>query len=222
MNILIAGGHQDANFLISSLKSNGHEVLAVNNDQEWCQILTDRYDIETICGNASEPCILKMAHADNMDILIALNEQDAANLIICMIAKNEFNIKHTFAIVNDPKNIEIFQRFGVDKCINTAYGFSRFIDQLNIEDSIKKYLQYDEDRITACEVALTKNSPSINKKLWELGFPPQSLITCIIREDEVIIPQGNTVLMAGDKVIILASSKSKETTVALLSGKTAN
>lgn len=149
----------------------------------------------------------------------ALYYQDAANLIVSELAKKQFNVKHTFAIVNDPKNAELFQGFGVDKCVNTTRSFNKLIEQQAIEENIKKYLPIEDGQVVICDVVLTENSPAVNKKLWEIGFPAQSIIACVLRGEEIILPQGNTLLMAGDKAVVLSSAQSMEKTIILLNGK---
>lgn len=219
MNILLVSGHQNALFLIKSLKANQHEVTIVNSDREFSQALADAYEVPAICGNGTNADILKQAHAEKMDIVIALDDQDAANLVICELAKNQFHVKLTFAIVNNPKNVELFQGLGIDKCVNTTSILSELVEQQAIEKNIKKYVPMENGRIVICEVLLTEKSAALNKKLWEIGFPSQSTISCILREEEIIIPQGNTVLKAGDKVVILSSAQVMEKTVSMLTGK---
>ena len=219
MNILLVGGHQNAHFLIKSLKANNHEVTIVNSEHDWCQALADAYEIPAVCGNGTNVDILKQAHAEKMDIVIALDDHDAANLIISELAKNQFHVKRTFAIVNDPKNAELFQGLGVDKCVNTTRILSEIIEQQAIEKNIKKDLPIENGRIVICEVQLTEKSTALNKKLWEIGFPSQSSIACILREEEIIIPQGNTVLKAGDKAVVLSSSQVMDKTISMLTGK---
>jgi trk system potassium uptake protein len=222
VNILIVGGHENAHFLIKSLKLKGHEVMAVNPDHNWCQMLADTYEIVTTCGNGTDAGILKQAHADKMDAIIALDERDATNLIICELAKKQFHVQRTFAIVNDPKNVELFQGLGVDRCVNTTRMFNDLIEQQSLKENIKKFLPIENGRIAICEVQLTDKSPALHKKLWEIGFPPQSTVASILRGEEIIVPQGNTELMAGDIAIVLSSSQSIDSTIAILNGKINN
>ena len=219
MNILLVGGQQNAYFLSKSLKKKGHEVVVINQDHGWCQSLADRYEIVTVCGNGSNANTLKEAHIEKMDILIALYDQDATNLIVCELAKKQFNVKHTLSIVNDPKNVEIFQGFGVDKCVSITRAFNELIEQYTIEENIKKYLPIEDSRVVIYDLVLTENSPALNKKLWELAFPPQSIIIYVFRGKDIILPQGNTLLLTGDKVVVLSSIQSMEKVLKLLNEK---
>ncbi len=219
MNILLVGGNKNISFLAKSLKANGHAVMVINQDYDWCQTIADNYEIECVCGDGSDPRILETAHAEKMDIVIGLYDQDSTNLIVCDLAKNQFHVKNTFTIVNDPKNAELFQSFGVDKCVSTTRIFGEWIEQQSLDESIRKHLPDNDSRVVIRDVVLSKNAPSIGKKLWEIGFPPNSIVTCILREEEIIIPQGNTILLSGDKVVVISSAQSFDTMIVLLNGK---
>lgn len=220
MNILLAGGHQNTSFLVKELKSNGHELMVVNQDPIWCQMIADKYEVMAVCGDGSDVHTLELARTDKMDVVIALYELDSKNLIICELAKNQFHVNQTYTITNDPKNTGLFKRFGVDECINIVSIFSRMIEQQSIEKNIIKHLPDENHQVKVCDIVLSGTAPSVNKKLWEIGFPPESIVACIQRDGETIIPQGNTMLLAGDKVIIVTSIHSLESVLALFNGKT--
>ncbi len=219
MNILLAGGRQGQLHLLKSLLEKGHRVSIVHADGAWCRMLADTYEITAVCGSPCDTTILKEAKADRMDTVIALEEHDADNLIICELAKKQFHVKHTFALVNDPKNAGMFYGLGVDKCVNTTDIFSRIVEQESMEGNIRQYLPIADERVVVCEVQITEKSPALNKKLWELGFPSQSIVACILRKDEVLLPQGSTVLLAGDRAVVLSAAQSMQATLAILTGK---
>ena len=206
MNILLVEGNQKTRFLIKILKDNNHHVTVIGQDYSWCKTLSDTFEITAICGDGTKSYILKDAQADKMDVVIALGDEDSANLIVCELAKTQFHVKNVYAAINDPKNAHLFKKLGVDKCVSTVQLFAEIIERASIEDNIKKYLPIENGQIVICEVILDEKSPVLNKKLWEIGFPPQSMISCIIRGDQPIIPQGSTQLAAGDKAIVISSS----------------
>lgn len=76
----------------------------------------------------------------------------------------------------------------------------------------------ENGKVVICEIELDDKSPVLNKKLWEIGFPKDSIVGCIIRAEQTIIPQGNTELNKGDKVILLSSPEALEKINLLLSG----
>lgn len=218
MDVLLAGGRQNQLHLLKLLQEKGHRVSIVNSDGAWCRMLADTYEVLAFCGSPCDAAILKDARAERAETVIALEEQDADNLIICELAKKQFHVKRTCALVNDPKNAAMFYSLGVDRCVNTAELFTGIVEQESIEGNIKQYLPIADDRVIVCEVQITEKSPALNKKLWELGFPAQSIVACILRKDEVLLPQGSTVLMAGDRAVVLSSTQSMKATLTILNG----
>lgn len=133
MKILLVGGHMKLSYLAKLLKSNGHDVTIVNTDKQLCEMLSDSLEVISICGDGTKSSVFENANTSKMDAVIALTGNDASNLIICEIAKKQFNIQTTLSIVNNPQNINIFKELGVDKCISAIQTFADFIEQASIK-----------------------------------------------------------------------------------------
>lgn len=219
MKILLVGGRQKANFLTKSLKAKGHDITVINEDYEWCKMLTNTHEVISVNGDGTKPCILEEAGASKMDTVIALSNKDSTNLIVCEITKKQFHVKNTFALVNDPKNVKVFKELGVNKCISATQMLTDLIEQEVITENLKDYLPTENGKVVIHEIELDDKSPVLNKKLWEIGFPKDSIVSCIIRMEQTIIPKGNTELKAGDKVILLSSPAGLNKITLLLSGK---
>lgn len=219
MKIILVGGHQKPNFLARSLKEKGHNVIIINDDYEWCKMLANTHEVTCVYGDGTKPFILEDAGAANADMVIALTNKDATNLIVCELAKKQFHVNITFAIVNDPKNMILFKELGVNKCISATQMLADVIEQEAIVDNLKSYLPMEEGKVAVCEVEIDHNSPVINKKIWQIGFPGESNVSCIIRKDEIIIPQGNSELHEQDKVVIVAKAEVIDRAIELLVGR---
>jgi trk system potassium uptake protein TrkA len=218
MKILLVGGHENLNFLTKSLKANGHDVTVINKDYQFCEMISDTYEVVCVNGDGTNASMLEKAGALNMDIVIALCNKDASNLIICETAKKKFNVKNTITVVNDPKNIKLFEDLGVDRCICTAQTLTEIIQNESIIENLQGYMPMENGKVLICEIELDEKSPVLNKKLWEIGFPKESTASCIVRAEKIIIPQGNTELKNGDKVIVLSAPEAIEKINLLLSG----
>ncbi|MDY2799712.1 MAG: NAD-binding protein, partial [Fusobacterium mortiferum] len=111
MNIIIVGEGKEVHFLIKSFISKGHHVTLIINNKEICRRFSKEHEeIEVVYGDATKPTILEDAGAVYANIVIALTQHDPDNLIICQMAKELYGVARTFAIVNDPKNVEIFKK----------------------------------------------------------------------------------------------------------------
>ena len=204
MNIIIAGGRKEIHFLIKNFTSKGHHVTLINNDEEYCKNFARIHEkIDVVLGDASMPNVLEDAGAVYANLVIALTQYDPDNLVICQIAKAMYGVKRTVAVVNDPKNISIFKKLGIDTVISTVNIVSSIIEQKISVEEITNLVPLAEGKVSITEVVITKNSPVSNKTLAEINIPYSAVIGCIIRNEEGIIPRGNTVVMEKDRLITL-------------------
>ena len=91
MNIIILGAGQVGTSVAKNLASEANDITVVDNNQKSLQILSERYDLQTVCGNASNPSILKKAGADDSDMIIAVTNSDEINMIACQVAYTLFS-----------------------------------------------------------------------------------------------------------------------------------
>jgi trk system potassium uptake protein TrkA len=68
------------------------------------------------------------------------------------------------------------------------------------------------------EVTLAESSPSLDKEIAEIGFPRDSTVVAILRDEKVVVPRGETILRLGDEVLVLVTQESEESVRALLIG----
>lgn len=205
MKILIVGGWKKADFLTKSLLEKKHQVVIIHDDHSYCQFLARTYGVPVVCGDGSEPYILEEADINGYDVVIALTPKDEDNLVICQLAKKQFNIKKSFAIVGNPKNVQIFKKLGIDTVISSAYVASNIIEQMATVEEISNYIPLDNGQVGLMEIFIKENSSICNKIISNIDFPKEAIIACIIRGFNTVIPKGDTKILPQDKLIILSS-----------------
>ncbi|WZL72025.1 NAD-binding protein [Clostridiaceae bacterium 35-E11] len=204
MNIIIVGGGKEVHFLTKSFISKGYSVTIVNNDEEYCKKLARMHRANIVFGDGTRPYILEDVGVAYADMVIALTPKDPDNLVICQIAEKIYEVKRTFAVVNDPKNIEIFKKLGVDTVISTSNIISSLIEQKVSIDDINNLMPIEEGKLAIMEIEISTSNININKKLSEISLPKDSIVGCIIRDGSAIIPRGDTTINEDDKLIILS------------------
>ena len=219
MRILLVGGHQKTHYLCRSLKAKRHSVTIINEEREFCEFLTNRYDVDCIVGDGTKPYLLEDAGAYEMDAVIALTHSDSNNLVICQLAKKKFGVTQTIAIASDPKNVDVFKRLGVDKIISVTATISSIIESEAFLGNIKSYLPLENGRVACAEFDITDNSPIKDKPLSEAGLPNGVIVGCVLRNDQTIVPQGDTVLWAGDRIILISAPNSIDKASHIITGK---
>ncbi|MGF7059009.1 potassium channel family protein [Brassicibacter mesophilus] len=220
MNIIIVGGGKEVHFLTKSFVSKGYNVTIVNSDEEYCRKLARIHSRANIVhGDGTKPYILEDAGAAYSNIVIALTPKDADNLVVCQVSEMIFKVKKTFAIVNDPKNIQIFKRLGVDTVVSTANIISSLIEQKISVDDITNLIPIEEGKVAIMEIEINDSFPILGQKLSEIELPKDSIVGCIIRSGNAVIPRGNTVIMNEDKLIILSLPVVQSETLRIIRGR---
>lgn len=204
MNIIITGEGEEINFLIRSFLHKGHNITFINKNEEYCKKMARTYeDIQVVLGDSSKPHILEEAGALYNDILISLKNKDQDSLIVCQLAKDIFKIPKTLAVVKDPKNIELFKKLGLDTVISTTSIISSMIEQKVSVEEITNLIEMEEGKASIVQIQVSKNFPVIGRSLMEIQLPKKAVIGCIMRSHTAIIPRGDTVILEGDKLVVI-------------------
>ena len=210
MRIVIVGGYNKADFLVDSLLKKNHKLVVVNENKDYSEYLSMKYDISVVCGDPCKQYLLEEAEIDDFDILISLMEKDQDNFAICQTAKKIYNIKKVVCIVTDPKNVDIFKKLGLDTVISATYSISKLIEQASTIESLMNTLALENEKIIMSEILIDKNYLSVGKKLAEIVFPENAIISCILRNNSMIVPNGNTVIEFGDKLFIISTPENQK------------
>ena len=221
MRIMIVGGKKKAWFLTKAFTEKRHRVTVINKDREVCDKITaDFAKAVVINGDGSRPFILEDANTGDMDIVIALTNSDADNLVICELCKKVFNVPRTMALVSSPQNMDIFSRLGVDTTVSSVALLTSIIEQRAFEEDIKNFLPIGSGEVSIFEIEIPADSPICGKSLSEAKIPEDATISCVIRNETPIIPKGFTRIEEGDKLVVVAiSSKQSHVLDAILGGK---
>ena len=217
MNILMISELKKAYFLAKTLIGQGHRITLISRDPDLCRSISEAFDIPGVLGDAGNSSVLEQADIRKMDIVIALSENDAENLVVCELAKREYHIKSAIAVVNNPANISFFEQNGVDYCISEADVIDSLIRKDDIGNNIRKLLPSGDQDIIVNEVTLNARSQVLNKKIWEIPLPPQCIVGCILRNGRAMIPQGTTECQNNDRLIVIASAAVMQAAILLLS-----
>ncbi|RPF47349.1 trk system potassium uptake protein TrkA [Hydrogenoanaerobacterium saccharovorans] len=207
MNVILFGENKCTEYFVKILKDEGHEITLVNSNYDLCRKIADKYEIPAICESDINEFVFKNANAHKADLVISLYENDADNLVVCEISKKTFHVKSTYAVVNNPDNIDVFYSLGIDKCISTPTILKQMINQDSIAYGIDKYFNAKSKNYFVREFQVTNKSECKNKKLWELNLPECCNVVSVFRNNEIIIPQGSTQFILGDKVLVTVSAQ---------------
>lgn len=205
MKIVIAGGVSAADYIIKNFKGRSHKLTIINGNRDDASYLAKSSKLPVFFGDPTKSYILKDAHIEDSDVFIALGFRDADNYVACMLAKRVFNVKKCICIVSNPKNIEVFKELGIDSVISsTEQLVSSIIAESSLEQMIKT-MSLEDDKIVLTEIVIKSNFAIAHKHIMEINFPKTGSIACIYRRPRVIIPNGSTLILPKDKLVIVST-----------------
>jgi trk system potassium uptake protein TrkA len=227
MRVAVAGAGNVGQFIANDLAAGGHQVLLIEQDpavvNRSAPGLTGGADggsIEWRTADACEVSSLREARLDQVDVVVAATGDDEDNLVISLLAKQEFAVPRVIARVNHPKNEWLFnEAWGVDVSVSTPHLILALTEEALSVGSLVRLLQLERGRARLVEVTLADNSPVLGKAIQEVGAPRDSNFVAIVREEHVVVPRGDTVFETGDEVLALVTPESEEEVEALLTGK---
>ncbi len=203
MYIIIAGGGKVGQFLATTFSSRGHDVAVIERNLEKCEKLAENKKILVINGDACDAKYLEDAGIDRANVFAAVTGDDDDNLVACQLAVVNYSVPRSVARINNPRNERIFHELGVDGISSTTI-IAKLIEEESSIGDIITLQALRKGKLALVEVELpTDRCIVCNKKIKDLGLPRDCVLVALVRDDEVIIPRGNTDLHPGDGVIAL-------------------
>jgi trk system potassium uptake protein TrkA len=208
MYVVIVGGGKVGSSLAKMLAEQGHTVTIVEFDRDKCALLTEPgLAVSVQCGDGDEPDVLEAANVARADVLVAATGHDEDNLVVCLLGKHEYRVPLTMARVNNPKNEWLFtEQFGVDVLISNTAIMAEVLKNVSLGD-IVTLLRLQSENMAINEIVLADDGPAVGKRIADLELPGNTQVMAIISEGQIVVPRGDTVLHAGDEVLILAKSE---------------
>jgi len=206
MNILIVGAGKSGTFLAEKLRGN-HKVTIVEARPERADYVAARMsDVRVVRGDGCEPSVLDRAGVAQADLVAALTGDDEDNLVVSFLSKTTHQVPMVFARTNHPKNEWMFTKtWGVDVAVSTAAVIYSLIEKEVSLGDVITLMGLSAENMVIDELTLPEDATAAGKRISELELPKCAHIMAIISGGEVVVPRGDTVLNAGDEVLILSS-----------------
>jgi trk system potassium uptake protein TrkA len=214
MRVVLVGGGNVGTYIARELHNSGHDVLIVEEDpNRVAQALANNEPegVSWLQADACEVSEFMKAEPGKADVVVAVTGDDEDNLVISLLAKQEFGVPRVVARVNNPANEWLFnETWGTDVSVSTPHLLTALVEEALSVGSLVRLLAFEGGRVRLSEVTLADGSPAEGKEVQELGLPRDSTVVAILRQDRVVVPRGDTVLFSGDEVLVLVSNESED------------
>lgn len=217
MYVVIVGGGDVGHYLCREFLQRGHEVLVIEKEARKCEALEEELGSVVLCGDGCEVATLTKAGVSRADIFIAVTPEDDDNLAACQLAKQKFNVRRVIARVNNPKNVHIFTKLGIEDVVDVAGLILEDIKARTPLFSLTHLVTFEERGSELFLVRVTQGS-LVGKRVKELPLPLGSIVCLLVREGrEARIPDPDTVLEIGDQLLCLVPAGSQEALRSIIS-----
>jgi trk system potassium uptake protein TrkA len=204
--VAICGGGSVGTTIARDLNTSGHEVLVFDKDPDLIERRRKELDVTWIAADACEVASLDAAGLASVDVVVAATGDDEDNLVISLLAKQEFAVPRVVARVNNSKNQWLFNEgWGVDISVSTPQLITAIVEEAVSVGSLVRLLQFEGGAAHLVEVTLAPESPAVGTAIAALGIPREAAVVAIVRDDRLVAPRAETVLQSGDEVLVLVT-----------------
>ena len=212
MRIIIVGCGNVGSAIAEQLSYEGHNITVVDVNEKLVNGVSDAYDVLGVVGNGASLNIQREAGVDNADLLIAVTGADELNLLCCLIARKAGGC-HTIARVSNPVYSReigfIKEELGLSMIINPQMAAAQEIGRLLKFPSALKVDSFAKSRVELVIYKVPEDSALCGVKLRDLTAKVKCnvLIPIVERGEEVMIPDGEFELAAGDEITIVSPAE---------------
>jgi trk system potassium uptake protein TrkA len=219
MRVAIAGAGNVGVFISNELVRNGHEVLLIEVQPAIAARVLPVDGLEVIVADACEVSSLKEAGLERCDVVVAATGDDEDNLVVSLLAKQEFAVPRVIARVNHPKNEWLFnETWGVDISVSTPHLITALVDEAVSVGRLVRLFQLERGQVQLVEVTLADDAPVANQEIRNIDVPRDATLVAIVRDEHVVMARGDTLLLPGDEVLALVTHDSEEPVRRMLTG----
>ena len=209
--VMIIGAGRSGRSLAKMLDASGVKVKLVDINKERLRLVAaDFKNSLAILGDGTDIDLLIDEEVASADFLIALTEDDKLNLMLALLAKH-LRVGQTVVRFYRNNYVSLMEKSGVDVAVSARQLAAAEVLAFARQGGVRKVSYLEGAKAEAVEVIVQEGAKVAGKMLMEAKLPRECLVSAFVRGGSAQIPRGNTVLNAGDRVIIfLESSASKK------------
>lgn len=208
MKIIIVGCDKTGSTIVELLTKDGdHDISVIDIIKSKITRAVERFDVSGFVGNGASYDTLRKAGAQNADLLIACTDNDEVNILCCILAK-QLGIEKTAILNNQEEYYEqilyLKERGDIDFFINPDRESATVVEDMLKFPSALEIQYFANNRLELIDVILPEDSKLVGATIADKfgKLYPNVKICAIDRGNTVLIPNGNVVLEAGDRITI--------------------
>jgi trk system potassium uptake protein TrkA len=203
MYAVIVGAGKVGWNLARELLEKGHEVTLIEQNRERYLVVEQELEHSVQYGDATELWVLDRAGIQRADLVVAVTGDDEDNMLVCQVAKDKYFVDRVIARVNNPRNVQHFKLLGIQPVVSATDLILRLIEHEVPAYGKVHLLALEEERLEIIELEVSDGAPAAGKTVADVSLPEGSLIISVLRNGEGFVPKPDTVIEAGDEVLLI-------------------
>jgi len=200
--VMIIGAGRIGRHLAKILDSVGISIKVIEKSRERCNELAKTIDKGLVlCGDGTDIDLLIEEGVGGTDAVVCLTSDDKLNLLLALLAK-DLGTQKTIVRVGRSEYMSLMGKVGVDVILSPRLLTAGVILRQVRQGEVVSVTLLEGAKAEAMEIVVSSKSPIIGRKLKDAKIPDNILIGALVRDNELIIPDGNTILKPGDRVVI--------------------
>jgi trk system potassium uptake protein len=211
MRIVIVGAGAVGFQLAAQLVEENKDVVIIEQNPEIAKHASNHLDCIVINGEGNNLEILKRAGIEKADFFLSVTDSDEVNMISCALVASEFNVPHKIARVRnlDYSRVKNFENvfLGIDYIVNPEVEAAKEIAANVMYGATSEIMLFSNSSVQMRNVVIDSTSFFKDRSLKDIkiSLKKDFLISCIVRQDQVIIPSGDTILKEHDNIYFVGT-----------------
>ena len=202
--VCIVGAGQTGTSLAKALERTKTSVKIIESDSDKCTALSETLDhVMVINGDGTDKGLLEEENIKDMDFMVALTADEETNILISLLAKG-LGAGKTIARVSKWSYIPLMTTIGIDIVVSPRLSAVRAILRHIRPGKIVSVVPLKGEHAEAIEAEALETSDIVNIPLSKVKIPKGAIVGAVVRDDEIIIPRGDTIIRPKDHLIIFA------------------
>lgn len=229
MHVLIIGGGKQGGNIADRLlaqdeyrmifRSAQYQITFIEEDEKRCEELERLYNAPVFQGDGTRQELLEQVGPRDIDVAIAASDNDERNAISALQAKR-LGVGRVIAIVRDPSYMALLEDAGVET-ISQGYATAAMVENYLDRPSVAELFEIESGIASLLELVVPGEGGVVGLPIRKIQIPDDCVVAAVIRNEEFVVPRGDTVLQHDDRVVLVGPSEAVRSAHRIFTGESA-
>ncbi len=205
--VCIVGAGATGASLAAAMDNSKVNVKIIDRDSAICTTLAENLErVTVINGDGTDGELLREENISEADFIIAVTGDEESNVLMSLLAKT-LGAKRAITRINKLSYLPLVSAIGIDSVVSGRLSAVRAILQYIRRGKVLSVAPLEGKHAQVIEAEALRTSDIVNTPLSQVKFPRGAILGAIIRQDNIIIPTGDSVVQEKDRLIVFALDK---------------